>query len=309
VKYILPPLISIILLAVLLLKVDASTVYRGFTSADPLLLIAAMFTSLFFNILLGADKTRRILKAMGCVLPLKTALFIRLGSSPLRLVFPLKTGELIQPVYYKKYHELPLGKGVSSLLFDKMLNLLGILFYLFLGTHFNKMNRPGSTVFLLILVPVIFFLSPRLLNLALRFIKRLHVKLYQVFYDLGSAFSETGTVAKLKLLLYGLFFQTSELIDAYLIFMAYKVSLSPLQILALIPLVKLIANIPITSSGIGTREAGVVLVFSRFAEEGLLMSIGISLTFIEYILPVLFGNPFLNAFLSRTLPSGQKGTA
>lgn len=305
-KYILPPLFSISVLILLLFKVNVVKVLNTIKIADPLLLIIALLISSFVNIFVAADKYKRILGSMNCPISLKESSFIVCGSGPLRLMFPFKSGEVIKAIYLSKHRNLPIGRGISSILFDKVLNLMGTCFFLFLGIFLIDVNLPKEIIFLMITLPILFFLFPQIRNLALIFLKRIHVKLFRFLEELISTFGEIKFKSRIYLLIYAIFFQSSELINAYLIFTAYGVKISLFHIIAFIPIIVLISNIPIAASGLGTREAAILFLFSKFARADKLLSVGITLSFIEYIFPALIGIFIMKRFLSVTLGAGSQ---
>ena len=68
-----------------------------------------------------------------------------------------------------------------------------------------------------------------------------------------------------------------------------------------IPLVILIGNIPITISGLGTREATVVILLLNYSSSAKLLSFALMLSFVEYVLLALVGLIFLKDFLDSLL--------
>ena len=70
-------------------------------------------------------------------------------------------------------------------------------------------------------------------------------------------------------------------------------------VMTYIPAVIIVVQIPVTISGIGTREAGIVAFFLAFASKETLLAVGISFTMIELFTPVLIGLPWLVPLLRQ----------
>ena len=65
------------------------------------------------------------------------------------------------------------------------------------------------------------------------------------------------------------------------------------------PLVILLANLPVTVSGIGTREVGMLLLFANYGRAETLAAAGLLLSFVGPVLLVLLGTPFVSNFSAR----------
>jgi hypothetical protein len=103
------------------------------------------------------------------------------------------------------------------------------------------------------------------------------------------------------LLAYSVFFQFSELITAYILFKAVGLSIPAYIIFIYIPVVVLLSNIPLTIAGLGTREAAIIFLFSKYGSQELLLTSAILISFIEHILPTAIGLIFLSPFIKNTL--------
>ena len=84
----------------------------------------------------------------------------------------------------------------------------------------------------------------------------------------------------------------------YLCCLALGLSIPIWSILAYIPIVIAITLIPVTVSGLGTREVAIFYLFANFATPEQLAGLALLLTFVEFILPSLIGCFFLPSFLS-----------
>jgi len=284
-------------------KVNAGKTLDALMGSDPGLVALAILVSLVANTLIGADKWRRILHGMGCWLSFREALFIRLGCAPIRFTFPAKSGELFKAIYVQQNQGLPFLRGASSLVVDKLLNMWGMLFFLFVGIPFLGEKVPMSAVVL----PVLFVVLPMLLWMLRRHVYavlgKLHGRVRSLAEQLLSAFEEMSTARKIGLFAYSVLFQVSELVTSYIL--AYAVGIEPSvefrHMFIIVPIVVVLASAPWAISGIGVREPSIAGLFYFYGYGPLekSMAVGILVSAVEYVCPILVGLPFMPLFLKK----------
>ena len=297
--------ISLLIFFLLFLQIDADQVLRVIFSSDLQLILLTVFISLAVNIFWGALKWKRILFALGYPLSFKEVLSIRSGCLPLKIVFPLKTSELIKAYYLEKQRNLPFMRGLSSILLDKMLNLLVTLGIFLIGVSVVQINLPRFLPIIALLVTAVFLFSSPLRGILLKLSQKINLKFYQFTVQLFSSFQEISVKEKIILTCYSIVYQLSEFMNTYILFKAVGISVPFSLLLVFVPLVMIINNFPITVLGLGTREALMVFLFARYGPGSFLLSAGILVSLVEHILPVVFGLFFIKSFLDYFLPKGN----
>ena len=303
IKAILAIAVTILIFIILFNKINFLEVKVALVSINIKLFILASFISIFVNLFLGADKWRRILKNLGYFISYKEALFIMVTSNPIKFILPFKSGEITKALYLNRLKSFKFEKAFSSIMFDKFLNLLGTVILLAIGTFFFRINLSLRIfVYLFIIISIAAVLDFKHLRLyILNWIRKINLKIYNSIRQLISTIEEIKLKKKIGLGIYSIFFQTSELLNAYILFKAFDIDIPISAIFLFIPLVILIGNIPITISGLGTREAAVVVLLLNYSSSAKLLSFALILSFVEYILPALVGLIFLKDFVGRLL--------
>tara|TARA_B110000438_G_C15300639_1_gene431013 strand:- start:62 stop:346 length:285 start_codon:yes stop_codon:yes gene_type:complete len=72
-----------------------------------------------------------------------------------------------------------------------------------------------------------------------------------------------------------------------------KIDVSLLQTFALAPLAIFLGQLPLTLGGMGTRDLAFINLFSEYATESALLSVGILFSIFRYWLISLLGIPFM----------------
>jgi len=279
-------LITIIIFYLLFLKIDFNILILGLKSIKINYLILALLISLFSNIFISSYKLKKILDIIIIKFSYLEALFIRLGTGPIKFVFPSNSGELLIAFYLKKKYKLKLRLGVLSFIIDKFYSLLSIWILLLVGLLFFDFKITFLLIACTLLGIFIIFKSRifiyKFLSKVFEFVKK--VKLKDAIY----------------LLLISVSLGFSELINVFILFKAFNIDVPLSLILLFVPLSIIITKIPITILGLGTREATITFFFSQLASYEVLFSIGLLISFVEYIFPAGLGIFFINKFLNKT---------
>jgi len=293
------------ILIILFLKVDFYNVINILKRVNLNYLMLALLVSLVGSVFLPADKWRRVLKGLGYRLGYRKALFIKLGSAPIDVILPLRTGELFKVMYLNKYHGITIGKSLSSIIFDKILNLWAILVIFFIGINFTRAAISLKIFSLIFILTSIVVWERRIWIFLHFFTKKIHLSLNNFVKQLTSAFEEISVKYKIFLGSYSLLDMFLEIVVFYILFKAMKVELPFNAIVNYAALVMLVSSIPLVLMGMGLREASILLVFSKYASPAILLSLGILITLISHLLPRMVGLFLLIPFLSRLFGNYQ----
>lgn len=264
------------------------------------LLVAALI-SIFTEIFIPSFQWLRILHPLDCPISLKEAVFIRVGSRPAKSILPFKSGELVRALYLKRQKGFAVSLGISSLFFQFILNFL-VLVIIMLVAYILFINPPYVALFSLglpFLCILSIFCFKFIKKFILYFAKRVSSRFYNSIDGLFRIYREFKLKELTTILSYSVVIWAGQLITFIVIFKAVGLNIPLYAILIFVPLTIIISNIPITISGLGTREATLVFLLYGFGPpEGLLTS-GVLISFVQFFLPLIFSLFFVKSFLSR----------
>lgn len=301
-------LVTIAVLAVLLWQLDLDELRVALVGADRGLVAAAAGASVFGCFVLESLRWRWLLQRLGCDLPVSEAVRLQAVSMPLRLATPAKSGLVLCALYLDRHHGLPLARGLSSVLLEKLHNLV---FYLLLivtlplshatGQALARLPFPRSWAVLgsaVVLAAVLALgVLARVLSegVALPLPARLRALLRDLFASL--AWLSLAQQAWFLLITTGVMALT--FFEFQLLFLSMGISL-PLPVMAYaMTLIVLISNLPITLGGLGTREAAAVLLLAPLASQERVVAVMALLYVFHMLLPALIGVGWLPLFLRR----------
>jgi len=256
----------------------------------------AVLISLAVNVFLGAEKWRRILSALGCRLPYREVLSIRTGCIPFKILFPLKASELLKALYLDRRGKLSFSRSVGSLILDKVLNLLVVITIAVIGLAFVDIPVSRLMLLFILLLTLLTVYSGMFRQGLIGLATKIHPRLNGFVGNLLSGFAEAKTMEKTILVFYSFVYQSSELVNTFILLRAVGVEVPFFYLMAVVPVIMVINNLPITTLGLGTREIAVVIFFSEFGPSASLLSGGILISLIEHVLPVVIGLLFMHSF-------------
>lgn len=295
----LPPLVTLTILVILWWQTNAQfTDLRGVISrCDGRILAATLLFSVVWHIFLGSHKWWRVLCAMGANVPFVEVLRVRMGSDPIRVSMPMKTGELVNAAYFARLQSMGFGRSAGSIVFDKGLNFFGEIFWLYLGiVTLAQVPSPGYlAIHTAIGAAVVILFAARSARRALTGVAgAIHPKLGRLATGVLSAFEEFSVGQKLGFLCYGAFFQIRPLAVCGLVLWAFGPTRLPSlpELLVLGSVVVLLSNLP-SMAGIGPREAALMAMFADFADPTTLLGVGLAMSFIVQVIPAMIGIPLM----------------
>jgi len=234
---------------------------------------------------------------------------VRLGSDPIRFASPLKAGELVNAIYFGRVDAFGFSQAAGSIAFDKAINFVGTLVWLYVGTaalsqvpafgHILLHTCLGAAILTVLAVR-----WPR--EMLRRTACRVHSKLGRFITGILAAFEEFSLGQKIAFLAYGVIFQLRPLIVCYLLFLAINPRHMPSleESIAFGSVAVLMSNIPFTVAGIGPREAAIMALFAPYADQMTLLGVGVLMSFSIHVVPAIIGIPFMFGLL-RTLAATQ----
>ncbi len=267
------PIIGIILFVYILFKINLINILQEIKNVNVYLLLIAIvfiFLSMFFQ----TFKWFIIARFQEIEVPFIEAFKINMISNFYGLVTPSKLGSVVRAEYLKKYtRNGNIGKGLFNFTIDKVLDISSVIFMaIFFSFVFkDKLDLPIGiffTLFLAFVLLTLFFIKKERSKSFLRFfyIKIFHRKVkdnvrltFDSFYD---------NIPKKRF--FALFFLLNVINWVFIYLIYYFIGLSVgiemnfIYYLAIFPIGTLVAMIPISISGLGTREATLISLFGLF---------------------------------------------
>lgn len=288
------------ILALLVRAVDGSDVARAIRALPLGLLLGLQAVSSFVDLVLGTDKWWRQCRAMGTPIPWRDALWLRLGPRPIKFLLPLRSGELIQAVWLDRRGRMPFPTAVGSLLFEKVVNLLGLLVWMTLGLALYAppwlWAGPAAACAAGLFV---YFRGERLGPLLLAPMRRIGDRTARFAEGLFGAFEKIPPGARLWLLLYGVLYQVWDWALVVILLREMGADAPWLAAAGYVPLADVIASLPVTISGVGLREGALVAFMGAMATPEQVLVAGLGVSTLVYIAPAVVGAPFTVLFLRQ----------
>ncbi len=292
---------------------DLSAVGTALGAARPLPLLLAVLLSVGGRFVLDALRWRWLLQRLGCDVPVSGAVLLQSVSMPLRLVTPAKAGLLLCALYLARHHGMPLARGVSSVLLEKLHNLafyLGAVALLpLLGAATvgeatlalsPALALAGSAAVVAGLVAVgagLRWLQQRGPPAVLR--RGRGARLWAALGELLAVFSWLGPGAQLGFFGITTAILALEFVEFHLIFVALGLPLGVVGSGYVMSLVVLISALPLTIGGVGTREAAALVLLAPVAPVETVAAAMAVLYAVHWLLPSLLGSVALPLFFRR----------
>ncbi len=154
-------------------------------------------------------------------------------------------------------------KSITAILVERGTGVIGLFCFALLSlslgfrlTEFNAILAAVIALFVLVTIFLIFLLNPKLLKhlnflFRLKFMRKIKDKLKKIV----DAFSVLGNKKVLALVIFLSFLmEFNVIVHYYLVALALKIDISFISFLFMVPIVLIIAMIPISIGGIGIRE-------------------------------------------------------
>ncbi len=294
------PLIGISIFIYLILKLDIKNISQTILNANLGFLVIVILL-VILSVSLQTLKWWIIALNQEMNIPFKKAVKINLMSDFYGFVTPSKLGTIMRVEYLKKYGTV--GRGITNFTLDKILDICSLFFlsllfiFVFKGIFpiYFRMLMFGIVI---LIVLIFLFLKERAILSILKWMynnflpKKFKLKAKSTFHALYENFP------KKSVLIQALLLNTITWIVAY--FISYFIGLSLginvhwIYFLAIFPIATLIAQLPITVNGLGTREAVLIQLFGLLNVEATkVFSMSILGLLIAGIVPVMVGLFFI----------------
>ena len=287
----LPILFAGALIAFLFSRVDRAAIGALFVEANFLWILLAI-AILSLGHLFSIVRWKYLLSAINIRLSLGEAAKIYFANLPVAKWTPAYSGDFLRAVYLK--HRLQLTEGAAIITIESLTDVSTLFAFITLGAlllrewHFVAIGMLG--IFFMI-VALFFFRSSFIGRFLL--LQRFMLRFREVF---------RSPACSPRMLLIAFLFSVlawlPTIVFVKMIFFAFgEGALSFAHIFTVQPLVTLLALLPVTLGGLGTREAAMIYFYGSFVNHPLVFMVGLTYSFVSLIVFPLIGVIFmLNIF-------------
>jgi glycosyltransferase 2 family protein len=230
-------------------------------------------------------------------------------ANALNLILPSKMGDLMKGVFLKDKYAFKVRHSLSIVVYEKILDFLGILMAVSLGFFWLKMPSDFvKTIFSMSLVGTVFFilflsfpaLSNRCLSLFSRVLgKKISEKI--LLFKEGWADLQTQIVNRpflfFKLLSLSFLNSAIQFLQLWFLVLSLGQWVSHMESFALTGIGVLAGLIPFTFSGVGTRDAMLVFLYGPIMGYETASAFGVLCT-ARCIFPAVVGLPLIGRYFS-----------
>jgi len=293
------PIIGIVIFAYLLIKLDALKIIKEITNVNIFFLLVALFFSII-NILTETMKWFVVARYQKIKVPFFEAVGINLIGGFYGFITPSKVGNIIRAEYLKKYSNDKRGKGISNFVLDKVLDICSlvilIIIFSFVSLKFLSANYLYFFILGLVFLLACLFIfmdkerSRRILKVFYKLVpEKLKERVKRGFYS----FYEDMPKKRYLFLFFSIYIINWIVAYSVMFFIGLSVQINNVSFfyfLAILPIATLVAQIPITISGLGTRELTIIGLFGILGVEATkVFSMSIIGLFIGSIIPAIIG--------------------
>ena len=263
-------ILGLIIFLYILLKIDIVQVLDILNKSNILYLIIAVFLNIP-NQLFKALRWNHILKSQKIYFSILESYFIYSASTYIGIITPGRVGDFIKVIYLKKNKGIKISKGFPSVFIDRLFDLYLLALLGSIGIwRFNLIGK-FSNIFI-ILSPIIVVAPIIILNKNL--IKKIALFLFKFFVSkkikskISSNFeifyNEINKIITSNLSLIILFTMIGNMISftqSFLIILALDIPIDFITVMLFMSITSLISFIPISISGLGTRDSILIYLF------------------------------------------------
>lgn len=295
IKYLTPFLVSVVIIALILKKINFSELSQVLRSVDITMIIFLTICMQSVVFLFSILRMQKVLRLLGCELSFLQSGKFFLGVLPISKLSPANSGDLIRSLYLK--NQISPSKLAGSVLYERLNDFFVLAFLALLFGGVSKNFMAFSTGLLLIVG----------ITGSLWLIKKVNwEKDNKIIAKTKNFFKVFPVIQKDKkvmplLLLYTFLIWLAIISYVYSLFAIFGQNIEFFKIATLQPLVIFTSLLPITISGIGTREGAMLFLYSQLAPQAKILSISLIYSAISAILLPLIGLPFMFSILKKTI--------
>ena len=290
--------IGILLLLYIFFSIDRFEFKKQVLSANLYIFIIVICLNIP-HLFIKSSRWKLILQQQGILINLTDSFLIYLSSLYIGFITPGRIGEFVKVLYLKNEKDISISFGMTSVLVDRLLDLYLLLTLASLGLWKFNIFENFSNLFLISLIiitilPIILLYKP-LVHRILKFFHKVLIpkknknKFEKSFYDF---YHGVNQIINYRLFIYmGLTITGYFLffIQCYLIAISMNLSISFVSLTLFMAIANLISFIPISISGLGTRDATLLFLFGLI---GIRPEFAVSYSFVVFMLFFVSGGIF-----------------
>ncbi|MCK5060991.1 flippase-like domain-containing protein [Candidatus Parcubacteria bacterium] len=287
VKFILPLGITALLLSYLINKIDIKYLLSVQAEINWLLLITASIILIFFTALVFALRWQQSLKIIDYNITIIKAFVLAFASFPVSKLTPLNSGDLVRAYFLKD--KIPITKNSGAIALERMIDFLVLAILAIIGGIITqKIYSIGIGALVIIVIISIIIMSQKI---KLKKESKIKDKINNFLFVFKNTKNKRKNLIALFLFTILLWFGIIIYIKIVFLLFGYKVPI--FLILAYQPIVVFLALVPITLSGIGSRETAMLFIYSGLAPDTAILFTGFAYSLVSVILLSILGLPFL----------------
>ncbi|MBU4267087.1 MAG: flippase-like domain-containing protein [Candidatus Altiarchaeales archaeon] len=288
-------LITLLVFYLIFKTIDFHTVVNILFKASPFWLMIAGFLSVLS--LMGTSKRWQIiLNTIGYEISFSKSLRLILATYPLNSIMPSKSGDFIRAYYLRG--KISISKTTGSIIAERIFDILLLASLSLIGAVYYGNKALIAVVLLVILAIIIaFVVANKNFNLPIK--PSWNKKLNNLALSIEQV--SKNRIAFIKIVMTSIGIWILAIIQFHVLFSALGIEVPWFSIIANLPIAVFVGLIPVTLGGMGTRDAAIILLFSGFATNEELMSVGILFSFFRMWLLSFLGLP-----LTQKLTRGIK---
>ncbi|GIX48976.1 MAG: hypothetical protein KatS3mg131_3187 [Candidatus Tectimicrobiota bacterium] len=244
-----------------------------------------------------------------CPMALTEATRLILAGKAFNAFVPSKLGEMSKAYWLTRHGRLPLAQGGALVLLEKLLDVAGLCLLLLIGVAIAPQRGTTEATAALLAAGALGVTATLLAcrTAGLQGWLRARGALGQRVAALLAAWEATvqgwkqapGRLAGIVALSGGLW--VLHLAQITLFFFALGSHVPLPAVLAYVPMSLFIGLLPLTIGGMGTRDAALILLFSRYESAAVMAAVGL-LCSLRYWVDTLLGVPFLSHYAWQRRP-------
>ena len=291
------PIIGLLLFVYIISKIDLHAVAQNFLNID-LRFLALAFVLTIPSLLIKTLKWKQLVKPFNVELSLKEAASAWISGFFIGLVTPGRVGDLARAFYLKD--KMKIGSALTTVVVDRILDIfvlmvLSVLGIFFIITNFavdGKVIQMIFGAFVLFTIAAIVFFQKKYASRLLKPLFNIFVpekykeKLkssYQDFYG-GISILKANKGAIAKAVILSVVAWTITFTNYFVLSLAIGLNVEYFFILMIMPIALLVEILPISFSGIGTRDAAIILFFSFIGiDANSAVSLSLTILIFNYI--------------------------
>ncbi len=282
-----PYLLTFGILYVLLKHIGIHVISDQLSGADPVYIIYALLLNFVF-VILAAFKLKMLLRIVGCDIAATRSLKITLGTHPLNVILPSKGGDFIKSWALRDI--MPFSQSIGIVILERLIDLTLLCLMSFVGSFWLEEMNLILLSFSIFVLGLSAILALKIINVA-NSENQILKHLKEVGYA-ASCLLANGRYFKLIVAISCVIWLGSTF-QMYLLFLAVGQKVPFIFCIVMVPVVIFIGLIPVTVSGMGTRDVAIVYLFSPFASSATSVSVGLLFSLLRYWIPALIGLPFV----------------